>query len=299
MAAASIVNDLLNDKLFQVIGSTPASIAENLLKVDLRGRSAEGAQIMAITIFAAAVNKPTLETFLADPKFATIRPLLSATLAISGKSNMTAMTLLGHCLLTTKIAGDIVFASEFRKKMGQNHLWDGDLDKGSLSDKQKTILKEKKRVTDAAQASALGSGFLKHVGILPGPMTAEEVALFKTTISTAGAATSSVPPRATGIRQPAAGMASSKFASTPASHARPMSASPESPTEVEFILSSSEKVLVPADVMAYRRNVFGQTDEDIAESIERNGLEKFITNTRRLAEKDPTGKAARAASTVG
>lgn len=255
--------------------------------------------MMAITIFAAAVNKPTLETFLADPKFATIRPLLSATLAISGKSNMTAMTLLGHCLLTTRLAGDIVFAAEFRKKMGQDHLWAGDLDKGSLSDKQKEILKEKKRVTDANQAAALGSGFLKHVGIISGSMNADEAALFKVTTARSGANDPVTPARATGLRQPATGISTSKYASTPAAVARSPAGSPGSPTDVDFTVSSSERVRVPEDVLAYRRGIFGQTDADIAESISRNGLEKFIENTRKLAAKDPTGKLARTSSTVG
>jgi hypothetical protein len=299
MTATSIVNDLLNEKLFQVIGSTPASIAESLLKVDLKGRSTDGAHLMAVTIFAAAVNKPTLETFLADPKFATIRPILTATLAISGKSNMTAMTLLGHCLMTTKLAGDIVFAAEFRKKMGQDHLWAGELDKGSLSDKQKEILKEKKRVTDAKQAAALGSGFLKHVGILPGPMTPDEAALFKVTTVRSGPNVPVTPAKQTGIPKTPAGMSGSKYASAGEGTRRSPTAAPASPTDVEFTVSSTESVKVPEDVMKYRREVFGQSDADIAESIGRNGLEKFIENTRRMAERDPTGKTAKGGSTAG
>jgi len=270
MSSIENINDLLKDKLFQVIGSTPSSIAESLKKVDLKGKSKEGAQIFAVSVFAAAVNKSTLETFLADSRFANIRPILSAALSIQGRSNMTALTLLGHCFLTTDVAKNISFTAEFRKKMGQDHLWAGSLDGGSLSGKQREILKDKKRLTDEAEAKALGSGFLKHVGIVQGAMTSME----------------------------------SKFFGVPTSGRVP---SPRSPTTagsstgiVAFNVSKTSSVPIPADVLHYRKNIIGQSDEDIAESIERNGLEKFIENTKKLMTQDPTGeKTRRAGSTTG
>lgn len=274
MSAASNINELLSDKLFQVIGSTPTSIAESLRKVDLKGKRNEGAQIFAIAVFSAAVNKSTLETFLADSRFANIRPLLSAALSIQGRANMTALTLLGHCLMTTDMASQVSFTSEFRKKMGQNHLWAGSLDSGSLSAKQKEILKEKQRLTKESEARALGNGFLKHVGILSEPMDEDESALFgiPESRSTGAQVTSSVSPKR---------------------------ASPTSPSRIAaFRKSTSETVEMPADVLNYRRNIVGQSDADIAESIDRNGLDVFIANTQRLMVKDPTGKGVKGAGST-
>jgi len=270
MSTVANINDLLKDKLFQVIGSTPTSIAESLKKVDLKGKTKEGVQIFAVSVFAAAVNKATLETFLADSRFANIRPLLSAALSIQGRSNMTALTLLGHCLLTTDVASKVNFTSEFRKKMGQDHLWAGSLDGGSLSAKQREILKDKKRLTDEAEAKALGSGFLKHVGLVSGQMTALEGKLFG--VPTTG--------RAPSPRSPAGSSSTSE--------------------NVAFKVSSTSTLQIPGEVIHYRLNVLGQQDSDIAESIERNGLEKFIANTRAMIARDPTGeKTQRAGSTLG
>jgi len=177
-SAKNDIDRLLADKLHQVIGSSPASVAESLVKMGLQNKKREGIQMFAVSIFAAAVNKATLETFLSDARFGDIRPLVTATLAIAGKPNMTALTLLGHCLLTTEMASNVTFSAEFRKKMGQASIWDGELSSGSLSDKQKAILAEKKRLIDAKSAKALGSGFLKFTGLDSGRMTADESALF-------------------------------------------------------------------------------------------------------------------------
>lgn len=293
MASATEINNLLNDKLFQVIGSTPASIAENLLKIDLRGKKGVGIQIFAVAIFAAAVNKATLETFLADARFATVRPLLTSALSIQGKANMTALTLLGHCFLATDFASNVIFASEFRRKMGQDHLWAGQLESGSLSDVQKKILKEKQRVTNADDAKALGNGFLKYAGIIAAEMTRAERAMFKVTSTRTASATSDT----------AGNVTATTSRPVPDRSATSISDPPVSPTarpgNVDFQISNSSTVSIPEDVIAYRRDVLGQTNDEIAESIARNGEAKFISNTRTLAARDPTGKGVRNASVAG
>jgi len=278
--SATNINDLLNDKLFQVIGSTPESIAESLTKIDLKNRTTEGAQVFAIAIFAAAVNKPTLETFLADARFSTIRPLLSAAMSIQGRANMTAITLMGHCFLTTDLASSVTFATEFRKKMGQNHLWDGALEAGSLSEKQRAIMKEKKRVTDSDKAKALGMGFLKWTGLVKGTMSATEASLFNVQLSKAAA------PSASSSR----GKSRAK-------------ASPEPIAEEEsgaFLvdLTETEQVEIPEDVWNYRKDKLLHSDEDIVESIRRNGTSNFITRTRRMMKDDPEGVKTRGATTL-
>jgi hypothetical protein len=277
---ASDINSLLNDKLFQVIGSTPKSVAESIMKSDIRGKAKLGVEMFAIACFAAAVNKPTLESFMADPRFGTIRPLITATISINGKANMTAMTLLGHALLTTPEAGAVNFTAEFRKKMGQNHLWDGELNSGSLSDKQKEILKEKKRLTDGNAAKALGSGFLKLTGINSDPMNKEESDLYNLAMPASTAST--------------AGGASAFSTSGNESN----SAAEPTIGASQIKVDRSSSVLVPDDVLAYRRNILQHDEARIASSINRKGVDTFIEETRGLMTDDPDGARARRAGTT-
>jgi hypothetical protein len=109
------------------------------------------------------------------PEMITVRPTIASSFSVSGKTNMTGLTLLGHCLLTSSLVDDITFAKEFRRKMDQQHIWAGEFKTGSLSDKQKEILLEKKRVTNEVQAKLLGSGFFKYVGIDTSAWTAQEL----------------------------------------------------------------------------------------------------------------------------
>lgn len=326
MASVSNINSLLEDKLYQVIGSTPASIAEALKKVDLKNKTDIGGQMFAICIFAAAVNKPTLETFIADSRFASVRPLINAALSISGRSNMTALTLLGHCFLTTDLASDVVFAAEFRKKMGQSNIWNGELESGSLSDVQKKILKEKKRITSEKEAKALGSGFLKHCGIMSGRLEGLEVDYFGTGVSPAnvinqrstGTALLPTETVASGVnrRDPrrqdyarqdvpaapaeASGSGTSRQTTRNDFEARPRRVSDEVviQQDVPFNITRDSQILVPEDVLNYRRNALRQSDAEIAESINRRGMESFVSSTRDLAIKDPTGDRTRAAAST-
>jgi hypothetical protein len=282
---ASDIDSLLKDKLFQVIGSTPRSVAESLKKVDLKDKTKEGVQMFAIAVFASAVNKSTLETFMADSRFADVRPLINAAMSIQGRANMTAMTLLGHCLLTTSAASSVSFTKEFRKKMGQNDLWSGEFTSGSLSDKQREILKEKKRLTDHEEAKALGSGFLKLTGIDKAAMTALESEIF-------GITASEPVPAPVGPTYASGGTSSRN-------RMRPTSP-PDAPIgTVPFATSTTSQIEVPEDVMTYRRTVLRQSDADIAESINRRGLENFINSTRTAMARDPDGRTFRSASTVG
>jgi len=282
---SEIVNQLLGDKLFQVIGSTPKSIAESLSKIDLRGKTNEGAQLFAISVFSAAVNKATLETFLADSRFSAIRPLISASMSIQGRANMTALTLLGHCLMTTPLARDVNFSSEFRKKMGQEHLWAGELSSGSLSDKQKEILKEKKRLTDETAAKALGSGFLKLTGLVKEAMNEVEADLFNTQIQA----------QSTVTQGGGSALGSSGFRSGESSQGR----SRQESSFENIRVSSNIDAEIPEDVLNYRRNVLRQSDVDILDSYDRKGADRFISDTRQLIASDPSGNKTRAASKVG
>lgn len=279
---ATSINDLLDDKLYQVIGSTPASIAESLRKVDLKGKSKTGAQIFAVSIFAAAVNKSTLETFLADPRFVEIRPLISAAMSIQGRSNMTALTLLGHCFLTTRLADDVKFAAEFRKKMGQNHLWSGELSSGSLSQKQREILMEKKRVTDLEAATALGTGFLKWVGLDNKAMNNLESVLFGFPIRSSSESSGSSFTAAKG-------------------KGRDVTTAEFSEAGVETVTLSrkgKEPISIPKVLYDYRKDKIDQTETEIYNSAESRGINGFIDATTKLMARDPEGKKIKSGSTI-
>lgn len=164
-AAVAKINGYLSPYMFQVIGSTPTSVMESIKKANIRNNADSGIGLATTAIFAAAVNKSTLETFLAQAEMVAARSVVSVGFSISGKTNMTGLTLLGHCLLTTSFISSISFVKEFRNKMGQDDIWAGDFKTGSLSDKRKEILLEKKRVTNENQAILLGSGYFKYIGV--------------------------------------------------------------------------------------------------------------------------------------
>lgn len=278
---SSAINELLEDKLYQVIGSTPESIAESLRNVDLKGKNRLGIQIFAVAVFAAAVNKSTLETFLADPRFVDIRPLIAAALSIQGRSNMTALTLLGHCLLTTGMANKVKFASEFRKKMGQDHLWAGELSSGSLSQKQREILAEKKRVTDRESAEALGAGFLKWTGLDSTEMTARESAMFGLSAK---------------ISEPRPFSSSSKGKGPEITGKEFNKAGVDT---ITLTRSGKPNIDIPQVLYEYRSNIMGQTDSEIYNSAEARGTNGFIESTTKLMARDPTGARVKSGSTLG
>jgi hypothetical protein len=172
--STNAINDILEAYLFQVVGSTPESIRDAIKVSALKANPGPAGMLAASAMFASAVNKTTMENFISKPEMSDARPIISTTFSISGRPNMTGLTLLGHCLLTTDFSDSIKFCQEFKKKMGQNDVWAGNLDSGSLSDKQKDILKEKKRVTSYNSAKMLGSGFLKFTKISLVPYTTEE-----------------------------------------------------------------------------------------------------------------------------
>jgi len=283
------INSLLADHLFQVIGSTPKSIADNLKKLDLKDKTDEGSRLVAVAVFSAAVNKSTMENYLAKPEFTSIRQLVLTAMSIQGRSNMTAFTLLGHCLLTTSIVDDVIFVSEFRKKMGQKHLWENSLDNGQLSDKQKGILKEKKRVTNETDARLLGSGFLKWTGIDSKAMTSAEAEFWG--IATARTTT---PPRRGNIQAPV-GYTSPRARGT--TFATSSSAQPTGNVTVPVTRESTADI--PEDVFNYRKNVLNQTDSDISASLNNHGFQEFVSRTREMMRIDPDGSKTTSASTVG
>jgi hypothetical protein len=292
--SASDMNAILNPYLFQVIGSTPASIRDSIKTSALKANPGPGLRIAALCVFAAAVNKPTMENFVAKPEMADARPIVNTTFSISGKSNMTGLTLLGHCLLTTKFVDSITFCAEYRKKMGQQHIWDGDLDKGSISDKQKGILKEKKRVTPEQSAKLLGSGYFKYVGIDMTNYTDEESEFWgETNTRTAPATSAPSRPRPVPFVP---------RASTPPAASRPFVPSPprseQKKAMFEITLANGTVASVPKDVADYYLAIRNGDLNAMANSIANNGVETFVANYTQAMLKDP-GKKGFSGTTVG
>jgi len=294
-AVVAQMNSVLEPFMFQVIGSTPAGLVKNIKEANLKGKSKAGVELATAVVFAAAVNKVTLENFLAKDAMLNARPMVSSALSIAGKTNMTAMTLLGHCILTTSFLDDVNFVKEFRFKMGQHDLWAGDFATGSLSEKQKKIYSEKKRVTNSDHAKLLGSGFFKYMAIDLRPMTNEEAAFWGETIG--GTSTS-------GQR-----FTAKKEEQAPKSDTRPKPSPPQSPPREsqpivrnskhadKYLVSLSDgtSVLANKSAVDFYLNVEGNSDNSMVNSIERSGINSFNTRYTAFAE----GGAAAAATTVG
>lgn len=239
------INAILEPVLFQVIGSTPSSIAENIGKSNAEGNTQVGVHLVSISLFAAAVNRPTLEAFIARPELAQIRPVLQNHFTVSGKTNMTAISLLGHCLLTSDITNGIKFAQELKRKMGQSSIWSGTFENGSVSEKQKKIFLERQKSIRSSDAALLGSGFFKFFGIDATPWTNEENAFWGRASSIPRARAE--PAFATNTARTTANMP----ASSNASGSRPSPATTANPTQHTRTPSSQGKQPVTSDTFAH------------------------------------------------
>jgi hypothetical protein len=282
------IGQILEPYINQVVGSTPWSVAEAVKRANLAGQKIKGMQLIVASIFAASVNKPTLESFLAKPAMDTIRPVLMNELSINGKVNMTALTLLGHSMLTSGFLTGINYIDQLKKKLGQDNIWVGSLDGGSISDKQRAILKEKKGVANIEDARLLASGLLKYTGIVSDSMTSEEMALWGENTPETSAGKKATSPSGHS-RIPSTSFSSSKYAPSP---------SKVSLAKISSSGSRSKTYEIPEDLLNYRRIIIGQTDSDIIKSIERSGVEDFISRTRELMARDPDGIESRSSGTI-
>lgn len=305
------INNILDPYLFQVIGSTPSGIKDSLKKSTLKGNMDSGIELASAAVFAAAVNKVVLEDFLLKPEMVHARPAIQASLSINGKTNMTGMTLLGHCLLATGFMDDVVFVKEFRHKMGQDNLWDGDFTKGSLSEKQKKIYEEKKRVTPVSAARLLGSGFFKYVGVDKTPWTLEESAFWDESntgpepepMKQSRAQPSGPPPQvsqaspSTQPQQKTAQPASPPRQSQPNRLQAPVADQNTGYSRVTLLNGST--VYVSTRAVDFYMGDMGKTVEDLATSVQSRGAENFSQLYSTAAEQGLKAAAASGASTVG
>jgi len=159
------INSILDPKIFQVVGSTPASLMDSVKEVGMENKRDLAVRFVALSIFSASVNKKTAEGLFMESDMGSLRTNISRKFTINNSLNMTALSLAGHCFLSIDTFSQISFAREFRKKMGQSSIWDGPLTSGSLSEKQRKILEEKAKVHTKASARDFADWFTSYTGI--------------------------------------------------------------------------------------------------------------------------------------
>jgi hypothetical protein len=281
------MNAILDPFLFQVVGSTPESVRDSIKSSSLKNKAQVAMNFACACVFAAAVNKATMEGFISKPELSDARPVISSAFSIQGRANMTGLTLLGHCILTTKYVDNITFAKEFRKKMGQDNLWEGNLTAGSLSEKQKEILTEKKRVTPKESAMLLGSGFFKFTGIVNDAYTREEADFWGEAYT--GSRDKSGPGSPSDRRKP------SYSSRLPASPPRPGSRQ----QAYNVPMSDGTVTQIPKEIAEYYLTINNGDEARLAASIEKRGGKDFVDMYAEAMEKDPERKGGQGGTVLG
>lgn len=269
------IDVILQPKLFQVIGSTPESLREACEKCDLKGKANVAAKFVSLCIFSASVNKPTVESFFAEESMREVRSTCAVGFVLNGKVNMTALTLAGHCFMLEEKIQKLEYVKAFSRKLGQMTIWDGSLDGGSISDKQKQILKEKQKVHDKEACKKFATWFLSWTGMLmAAPRRREDLPLDTPIRRRAGRSESidlgGVPTRSASATRESAERAASKERDRVAAL---RSAQEDVPPEVTATL--------PADVVEYYFNTIKKSQEDLESLVAEHGVERVIKNIRR------------------
>jgi hypothetical protein len=272
--AIQSINKILEPVLFQVIGTTPESLADSVKRAGLEGKLEAGVQLASICIFAASVNKNVLGEFLLKPELVNARQTVVSQFSIQNKANMTALTLLGHCLYLTSFAGQINYAVEFRKKMGQQNIWDGNLEGGSLSEIQRKILSEKGKAVNKSSARLFATGFLKYIGADTSKMTADEARFWDVQTTTANIS----PPRRPATRTP--------------------SVSSASPQTSQVTLADGKIVSLSTRAYNYYMTVNNNDLARLTASVNRDGPTAWSASYDRAAELDPEMQGTKGAGTV-
>jgi hypothetical protein len=287
MAVQQDINTLLDPVLFQVIGSTPESIRDAILKSNIKGNKKAGTLLAATAVFASAVNKPTMENFVAKQELYEVRPFITQIFSVSGKANMTGITLLGHCLLTSDIMTGITFCDRLRQKMGQTHLWAGTLESGTLSDAQKKIMTEKRRSIKQESAMLLASCFFKYTGMDKASMSRSEQVFWNGKVNTPARGSPEI------VNMPA-----SPVKQTVKQIATNIQENITPGTE-DIVLNNGHIVAIPSSILKYYRTVNSPDEKDLIRSIEKRTPAGFISVYGDMLVKDPEMRGAQGGSVLG
>lgn len=303
----SFANSLLQSQLHLVVGSTPESIRDEIIKSGMaeNGEQAK-AFVMACLVASASVKKAT-EAFISDPKMNLARQAIQQVANLNGVTNMSVLVLAGHCFLTSDFLNDVEFVKGLRRRLGQDNLWAGDLTGGSTSDKRKAILKQHKEKAPAGSAKLFGTGFFKFTKMDAHTMTADEARFWKRAASRSGSPSNSARtpapetpqqsrthaspgPSLVSTPSPLRQEAKSKTPDPrPAPHPSSGTASPPKPAarSLSLTVGSSTPYRVPTDIMDYLTAVLHWNDEKIKAQVEKDGIPAFEAKIRKIIEKDP------------
>jgi len=284
-------NGILNEYIHQVTGSTPSSIKDMLKLGNVAGNDQIAMKLATIGIYAAAVNKSTLESFIARAPVQEARTIVANQFSIQGKANMSALSLFGHCLLTSDFIDGINFVDQFRARLGQRHIWEKDLEQERLSKEQFKIFNQKKSSSPKSDAFNLGRGYFKIVGLDKRAMTAEEAAFWGVTV--APAETRPVQPRVVKTPSPP------KAESPKRDSFDELERMPIAPEGELVTYGTNTATTIPGDVLRYYRTVYGNDQARLESAIARRTPEGFIKSVREMIAKDPEMKMRPSGSTVG
>jgi len=285
-AYANSINDVLNAYLHQVTGSTAESLKDMVKKAGLQGNAPLAAKFTIVCIFAAAVNKSTVESLIASNDLADVRGLIGSSFSIQSKPNMSALSLLGHAMLTSKFCDKINFAQKFREKIGQRNIWEQDLSRDRLSDKQHEIFTQKKKNNDAKSAQLLGNGYFKVTKMESTPLTPEEATFWGTAPS--AAVTGSV--GNAGNTSLASTAASSSGTSTMPPRVPTRQAPPVAPASRGESISytNQDSAVISASALEYFRTCISDNPALLQQAIAKRGPAGFEESMAKARQADPT-----------
>jgi hypothetical protein len=281
---ASAVNAFLDPKIFQVIGSTPTSLRDHVKSANFKGKKDLGIKFMALSVFASAVNKGTMEGFLSEDGLGDLRALMSREFYLNNKPNMTALSLAGHCFVACDLLSEVTFVKAYRNKMGQGDIWAGDFGSGSISDKQKAILKEKAKVHKKEECVLFANCFLKWCGVSKAAMTGREFAFWADNTAPTG------PPEGgdKGERAEEQSLAGVGWGRYVEDRGRAVSSSraagqvtgfiTENDGMAEVVLSNNDKLTFPEAEYKYWTETMNRTADDLLNACIKNGCSSVLKN---------------------
>lgn len=239
--AVQTINSLLDPRLSQVIGSTPESLQDAVVRSVFENDSAMGAKFIALSVFSASVKKSVAEEFFISKDLEDLRVKITNAFVLKGKLNMTAMTLAGHCFTLVPSLSGVKYIVEFKKKIGGENIWDADLSKGSASEEMKKIMMQKVRLHPKDKCLNFATWFISYTGIGKGkaPVRTRQQAF--------------IPPQV-----PPSGTATGPGSST-----------------IDITAQ------VPDELVEEWIDVTGRSEEDLAANITKNGLDRTIRAMKR------------------
>lgn len=163
--AVTTINSILDPRLSQVIGSTPDSLKDAVMRSAMENDSKAGAKFIALSVYSATVKKSVAEELFINKEMEDLRVKITNTFVLKGKLNMTAMTLAGHCFTLAPLLSTVQYIIEFKKKIGGDNIWDADMTKGSASDEMKKIMTQKMKLHTKVKCFEFAQWFLMYTGI--------------------------------------------------------------------------------------------------------------------------------------